>query len=99
MIDFLRDYGISNDTLLEMTKKYNEALLFDLSCNEDDCLKILSYMKEIGIKNVDQILLYRIDPFMMTFESFVKKLGKCNVMVLVDLINNDCSAIDAMFEM
>ena len=45
MIDFLKMVNISDSTLIEMMKNNNEAILFNLSCNEDDALKIINYMQ------------------------------------------------------
>ena len=70
MIDFLKMVNISDSTLIEMMKNNNEAILFNLSCNEDDALKIINYMQSIGINDIDDLLIYRIDIFTILFEQF-----------------------------
>lgn len=94
MIDFLKDVNISDNTLIEMIKNNGEATLFDLSCNEDDAKKIINYMREIGITNVDELLIYKIDIFMLVFEQFVKRISRFNIPMLVDLINDNYANID-----
>ena len=89
MIDFLKNVGISDDTLIEMLKNNNETAIFDLSCNEEDAINIINYIKNIGINNIDELLVYRMDIFFLTFEQFVKRLSKFNIPVLVNLINED----------
>lgn len=97
MIDFLIECGINRKTITEIKNKYNESTLFDLSCNEDDCLKIIKYLKEIGIKNIDELLIYEIDIFKLPFIELVKKFGKFNVPLFVSFINDDISAISNIF--
>ena len=98
MIDFLKNVGISDDTLIEMLKNNNETAIFDLSCNEEDAINIINYIKNIGINNMDELLVYRMDIFFLTFEQFVKRLSKFNIPVLVNLINEDYTNIDIINE-
>ncbi len=98
MIDFLKNVGISDDTLIEMLKNNNETAIFDLSCNEEDAINIINYIKNIGINNIDELLVYRMDIFFLTFEQLVKRLSKFNIPVLVNLINEDYTNIDIINE-
>ena len=61
MIDFLKDANITDDTIIEIMKNNNEASLFNLSCNDEDAIQIINYMRGIGITNIDELLIYRID--------------------------------------
>ena len=67
MIDFLKNAGISNDVLVEMIKNNDETSIFDLSCNDEDAIEIIKYMRNIGVTNIDELLIYRIDIFFLTF--------------------------------
>ena len=98
MIDFLKNVCISDDILIEMLKNNNEADIFDLSCNEEDAINIIKYMRNIGITNIDELLIYRIDIFFLTFEQFVKRLSKFNIPALVNLISEDYTNIDIINE-
>lgn len=98
MIDFLKDVSINDNTIIEMMKNNNEASLFDLSCNDEDAIQIINYMRGIGITNIDELLIYRIDIFFLTFEQFIKRLSKFNVPVLVNLINENYANIDIINE-
>lgn len=94
MIDFLKDANITDKTIIEMMKNNNEASLFNLSCNDEDAIQIINYMRGTGITNIDELLIYRIDIFFLTFEQFIKRLSKFNVPVLVNLINENYANID-----
>ena len=98
MIDFLKDANITDNTIIEMMKNNNEASLFNLSCNDEDAIQIINYMRGIGITNIDELLIYRIDIFFLTFEQFIKRLSKFNVPVLVNLINENYANIDIINE-
>ena len=94
MIDFLKDANITDDTIIEIMKNNNEASLFNLSCNDEDAIQIINYMRGIGITNIDELLIYRIDIFFITFEQFIKRLSKFNVPILVNLINANIDIIN-----
>ena len=79
-------------------KNNNEASLFNLSCNHEDAIQIINYMRGIGITNIDELLIYRIDIFFITFEQFIKRLSKFNVPILVNLINDNYANIDIINE-
>lgn len=98
MIDFLKDANITDDTIIEIMKNNNEASLFNLSCNDEDAIQIINYIRGIGITNIDELLIYRIDIFFITFEQFIKRLSKFNVPILVNLINDNYANIDIINE-
>lgn len=98
MINFLKDANITDDTIIEIMKNNNEASLFNLSCNDEDAIQIINYMRGIGITNIDELLIYRIDIFFITFEQFIKRLSKFNVPILVNLINDNYANIDIINE-
>lgn len=98
MIDFLKDANITDDTIIEIMKNNNEASLFNLSCNDEDAIQTINYMRGIGITNIDELLIYRIDIFFITFEQFIKRLSKFNVPILVNLINDNYANIDIINE-
>ena len=98
MIDFLKDAGISNNVLVEMIKNNTETSIFDLSCNDEDAIEIIKYMRNIGVTNIDELLIYRIGIFFLTFEQFIKRLSKFNIPALVNHINDDYANIDIINE-
>lgn len=94
MINFLKEANISDEVIIEILKNNNEGSIFNLSCNEDDAIKIINYMREIGITNIDNLLIYRIDIFILIFKQFIKRISRFNIPVLVNLINEDYTNID-----
>lgn len=98
MIDFLKQVDIKEEVLIEIVKNNNPSSLSSLSINEEECLKIINYMKEIGFTCIDELLINRIDLFLSSFDKFVKKLSKFNIPVLVQLTNTDYATIDIINE-
>lgn len=98
MIDFLKAADISDDVLVEMIKNNDETAIYDLSCNDEDAIEIIKYMKNIGITNIEELLTYRIDIFFLTFEQFIKRLSKFNIPALVNHINENYANIDIINE-
>ncbi len=98
MIDFLKAADISDDVLIEMIKNNDETAIYDLSCNDEDAIEIIKYMKNIGITNIEELLTYRIDIFFLTFEQFIKRLSKFNIPALVNHINENYANIDIINE-
>ena len=98
MIDFLKQMDVKENVLIEIIKNNNPSALSSLVINEDESLKIINYMKEIGLTCIDELLINRIDLFLSSFEKFVKKLSKFNIPVLVQLVNTDYATIDIINE-
>ena len=98
MIDFLKKTNINEDILIEIIKNNNPSALSSLSINEEECVKIINYMKEIGLVCIDELLINRIDLFLSSFDKFIKKLSKFNIPVLVQLVNTDYATIDIINE-
>jgi len=97
MVDFLKKANISDEVISKMKEEYSDSTLFDLSCNEDDCLKIINYLKELGINNIDDLLLYEIEVFKLKFNDLVKKLSKFNIPLFVNIINEEYVSIENLF--
>ena len=67
------------------------------SCEGENIIReILSKTKinNIGINDIDDLLIYRIDIFTILFEQFIKKISKFNIPLLVEYVNSDYTNID-----
>lgn len=98
MIDFLKTAGISEEVINTMYEMNEDSVLYNLSCIQDDCLKIIEYLKELGIKNIDELLLYELNIFYLEYDEIVKKFSKFNIPVFVNLINNDYVVIENIYD-
>ena len=99
MIDFLNDLGINNTTIMSIEEKYNEYILYNLSLNKFEIEKIIRYFKEIGINNIDDILISNIELFFKTYREIKRTfISLKNINELVEKINEDAENIYLLFE-
>lgn len=103
-MDIIKDYLNSTNSntiylkiLLRLYSNYSKIAKIDynkLKRYEDDALKIINYMQSIGINDIDDLLIYRIDIFTILFEQFIKKISRFNIPLLVEYVNSDYTNID-----
>jgi hypothetical protein len=96
MIDFLLVSGIKKQTIDKI--KENPSNAYDLSINKEECVKIITYLRLIGINNVDELLLNRLGLFFKTKEEVAQMFINHDLNRMVELINDDLSNIDLLFE-
>ena len=97
MIDYLTLGNISSYTINKIIENNTESRICDLSCNGQECLKIIEYMRQIGIKCIDELLINYSDIFLWDYEDFVNKINKLNVPYLVQCVNVDINAIEFIY--
>lgn len=100
MIDFLKYCNISKETIDKLYVQIDEPVLFCLDSNRDECAKIIEILRRIGIDNhiIENILLSRIDVFLMSSDEFIDKIKKIGISNFVEIVNNDWIDIDILFE-
>ena len=96
MIDFLMISGIKKQTIDKL--KENPSNIYDLSVNKEECVKIITYLKLIGIKVIDELLLNSLGLFFKTKEEVVQLFGNHDLNKMVELINEDSTNIYLLFE-
>lgn len=89
MLDFLKELNISEQTINELYNLYEDTNLYGVFSNKISCSKIINYMREIGITNIEEILLNKIDIFKMTYQTFLNTISRYEIPSLVKLINED----------
>ena len=98
MLDFLKEHNISEITIEKLKKTQSPSLLFDLICNDEECVKIINYLKEIGIKNIDELLIYETELFFKNKNKIELAFSKHNINELVELINQDYEEIEVLYD-
>ena len=96
MLQFLKDMGISDITILKMINNNSEDILYDLECDQVNCLEVIKYLQELNIKVIDDLLINEIGMFFKTKEYLVNKFSKYNISEIVDDINDDYIAIESV---
>jgi len=96
-MEFLSLCSISQTTIDKIIDNNSESLILDVSCNGQECIKIIEYMKELGIKCIDDLLVSYLSLFLMDYDEFVKKISKLNIPYFVDCLNNDICTIEFIY--
>ena len=98
MLEFLCDFGISSSTIKVLEDNNYDSILYSLKTNEFEIGKIINYLKEIGIKDIEGLLINNTELFFKTFREFDKVLGKYDKLQLAEFINNDIDNIGLLFK-
>lgn len=93
-MDFLLKDGISKTTINKMMEKYDESILEQFSLEEENIHDVIHYFKKIGIKEIDLLLLTRIEIFTKDINEVKDAFLKHNIKEIVDEINKDINRID-----
>jgi len=94
MIDFLKKCGITDLVINEIINVNSSTNLYNFSCNQDEIIKIIGFLKEIGVNCIEQLLVYRIDMFFVSLDKFKKIYIKEDVNSFVREVNEDYTVID-----
>lgn len=96
MIDFLIISGIKSQTIEKI--KENPSNVYDLQVNKEECIKIITFLRLIGINDIDGLLLNSLGLFFKTKDEVVELFYKYNIQQLVNAINQDINNIDIIFQ-
>lgn len=95
MIDYLKDYEMSNEDIAEIKGRFDEKNIYNLGIMKDNVCEILDYLKEIGVTNFKNIILYRLDLCFMDLTYLKKQISKYDTKLIVYIMNNDvCDLLD-----
>lgn len=94
MIEKLIENGIDPKVFNYLDDREIKAL----GINIDDCLAIVNYLKSIGIQNISELLVNKVDLFLETKTRVEALFNKKDVMKLVSLINDDIQNVYLLYE-
>lgn len=87
-MNYLIDLGISEETINQIIEVNDEAIIPSFEYNEENITNIINYLKYVGIKNIEDLLIYEVDFFLKDFEE-VKKLIRMEDRETIYNINQD----------
>lgn len=83
---------VSNDTYKKIKIKYKDYMLDDLVDNRVDVDLNIRYLIKLGVKNIDNVVLERLDDLLMSNNLFIKKMNgyidKLSIEGLIDMMEN-----------
>ena len=74
--------------------KYEESILEVFELNKDNVLKVIDYLKDIGVNNIEELILYKLEFFTKDIDVIIKRFNEYNIGEVVDSINEDITNID-----
>ena len=83
---------VSNDTYKKIKIKYKDYMLDDLVDNRVDVDLNIRYLIKLGVMNIDNVVLERLDDLLMSNNIFIKKMNgyidKLSIEGLIDMMEN-----------
>lgn len=89
MIDYLKNYNLTDNDLLNIKKRYNASYLNYFEVMMDNVCTVLNYFKSIGVKDLTNILLYRPDLCFRNLDYLKEQLNKYDSKMVLYIFNND----------
>lgn len=93
-MEFIKELNIDENTLKKIIEQNGEAIIYTLETNKKDIKEIIDYIKKIGIKPINELLIYEFDFFLMDINKIKNKLNN----ELIEDINNDYISVEELYD-
>jgi hypothetical protein len=84
---------IDENTLKRITEINGESIIYTIETNKENISEIIDYLKKIGVKPINELLIYEFDFFLMDIDSIKNKLNN----ELIENINNDYICVEDLY--
>ena len=71
-MDFLLDLGFDEDLIEKIKNNNSPTLVFTFICNKNNAIKLIDYFKQIGIKDIDKLLLSKLEIFSIDYHKILE---------------------------
>jgi hypothetical protein len=89
MLNYLLDLQFSPEQIHDINEKLEDNILISLEISKNIVIDTLNYYKEIGIKDLYNLLINRPDLVLIKREDIEKTISKVTNKLFVNLVNND----------
>ena len=90
MIDYLKEY-ITEEDFNVINYNFKDVDVNNFSNYEQNIREVLDYLRDIGVTNFKDLLLYRKDICLKNLDILKEEVNKINKNLIVYLFNNDIS--------
>lgn len=98
MIDYLKEYGVSNFDFEFLVNNLNQEDVQKLMLAESNIRENLLYFNKLGIKeNLYKLILYRMDLVIMPIDQLKYLLSKVDKDLFVQLVNTNIKNLILLF--
>ena len=94
MLDFLQKENISKETIDIIYNRLDSNVIASLIDNEEECIKIINLLKDIGINNIEDLLMYETYIFLKQSGRVKDSLKEHDLNTIVNDINEDYSMVE-----
>lgn len=91
---YLIDTGLSPEIIKKLEAKYDESALDLLKIERDNVIEVINYFKEIGIRDIETLLITYIEIFTRDVDDVKNAFNKHNIKEVVEKINDDIFYIE-----
>lgn len=92
-MEFLLDCGVSKEILQKVIVNNSNQTILNAEWNIERVVSSLEYLNEIGIKQINNILINRFDIVLRGKKSLKEKFDKLGTKKTVNMINKDMQYI------
>ena len=84
---------IDENTLKRITEINGESIIYTIETNKENISEIIDYLKKIGVKPINELLIYEFDFFLMDINEIKNRLNN----ELIEDINNDYICVEELY--
>jgi len=88
--------GISDEVIDKIFDQLGYDMALAMACNYKKIKENINILKSIGVINVDELLLNKNEIFFIECHDMINKLSNINISEFVNLVNQDCDAVDGV---
>jgi len=88
LLNYLKEYDITDDQIKDIINTYDNSLLKNLNFSKKNVKEIISYLKEFGVEDIYNVIKNRIDLFFLPLSLVKQNFTKLDRNMLVHLLNN-----------
>ena len=95
-MEFLNNYGITNEEIEEIIKNNSESVIKNIELNKDNVVKVIDYLKEVGINTqvIKDLFIYQIGMFFRTKEEIQNVFDEYELDSIIKSLNYDVNTVD-----
>ena len=95
-MEFLLQYGLTNEDLEEIKARNDEAIIKNVSLNQKNVKEVIDYLLEVGVNEsvIKELFLEQIGMFFRTKEEIADVFDEYEIDSIIKSLNYDVNTVD-----